>query len=93
MEFAVGDAIRISTETVNYLDAPTTPGTSMTVEIYKDGTEIVAPTAMTEDVEGFHYYIYQSASDADTGKYEVYIRSVDNGITSVEHDRQAFYLY
>ena len=93
MEFALGDAIRISTETVDYDDELTTPGTSMQVSIYHDGTEILAPIAMTVDDPGLHHYIFQSTTDMDTGKYEVYITSVDSGVTSIEHDRNAFYLY
>jgi hypothetical protein len=93
MEFAVGDAIRISTETVDYADEPTTPDTSIVVKIDRNGVEILAPTAMTNDGTGLHYYVWQSAADADTGKYEVYITCVDGGITSIEHDRRAFYLY
>lgn len=93
MEFALGDAIRISTETVNYSDVLTTPDTTMTVEVYHDGTEVLAATAMTNDGAGLHHYIFQSTIDMIVGKYEVYIRSVDDTVESVEHDRNAFYLY
>ena len=91
--FARGDTIRISTETVDYTDVPTTPGTSMRVSILKGSTVVLAPTPMTLVDVGKHYYRWQSLSTSDPGKYEVKVTAVHEGYTSVEHDEQAFYLY
>lgn len=91
--FARGTTIRISTETVDYNDTLTTPGTSITVTILKGSTTILAATPMVLSGVGKHYYRWQSLTTAAVGKYEVKITAVHTGYTSIEHDEQAFYLY
>jgi hypothetical protein len=64
------------------------------ISVIKGRTIILAPTTMTLLTSpGRYYYLWQSLTTYDTGKYEVKVTVNRNSRTSIEHDERAFYLY
>ena len=93
--FPKGTTIRISAEIADYNDTLMDPDTSIKVSVEKDGTSILAATAMSQldAIVGKYYYRWQSTTAMVVGKYESKITVVHNARTSINHDERAFYLY
>ena len=90
--FAKGTTIRIYAEVTDFEGAYVTP-TSIVVTVLIGSTLKITEAAMILITTGKYYYLWQSATTDDPGKYEVKVKVVRNSRTSIEHDERAFYLY
>jgi len=81
----LGGTIYISAEIRSTAGVLGTPGTSINIQIMDvDGAIHTAYTAMTADSTGKYSYLFASGTDESPGAYDVWIRTVDGGVTSIQ---------
>ena len=89
----LGGTVYISTELRSTAGALGTPGTSINIQIMNvDGSIHTAYAAMTADSTGKYSYLFASGTDESPGSYDVWIRTVDGGVTSIEAFQAVFTL-
>lgn len=81
----IGSSVYISTQTWTTAGVLGTPGTSITIEIKNvDGSIQTAFTAMSAGTTGSYSYVFSTSTATPPGAYDVWIRTVDGGVTTTE---------
>ena len=86
-DFDIGETVICSAVVTTAAGVPTSPATSMTIAIHNEqGTEIIAPIAMTNDSTGVYHYDFAS-SGKKSGVYLITYTATDGTRITISKDK------